>query len=142
MDAKILYFKDETAWATMLSFLQRPWYRRLIKQEWVSWEIVATKEDIRFFVWVPDDHVGRAFKSKYYAEHPEVEIVEVEDRPIDFSRPHAGTKLFTESHWTVPIKTYHNEVVDTQSELIEFLDSLEEEQEVHIQFLVQPSTLR
>lgn len=139
MDAKILYFKDETAWATMLSFLQRPWYRRIVKQEWISWEIVATKDDIRYFVWVPDEHVGKAFKSKYYAEHPEVEIVNVEDHRIDFSRPHAGTKLFTESHWTVPIKTYHNEVVDTQAELIEFLDSLEDGQEIHMQFLVQPA---
>lgn len=139
MDSKILYFKDETAWATMLSFLQRPWYSRLFKQEWVSWEIVATKDEIRYFVWVPNDFVGRAFKSKYYAEHPEVEIVEVDDREIDFSRPHAGTKLFTESHWSVPIKTYHNEVVDTQSELIEFLDSLEDGQEVHLQFLVNPA---
>jgi hypothetical protein len=139
MDAKILYFKDETAWTTMLSFLQRPWYRRIVKQEWITWEIIATKDDIRYFVWVPDEHVGKAFKSKYYAEHPEVEIVEVQDHNLDFSRPHAGTKLFTESHWTVPIKTYHNEVVDTQSELIEFLDSLEEGQEIYMQFLVQPA---
>ena len=115
----------------MLSFLTRPWYRRLFKQEWISWEIVATKEQIRYFVWVPDKHIGSAFKSKYYAEHPEVEIVEVTDRIIDFSRPHAATKLFTESHWTIPIKTYHNEVVDTQAELIEFLDGLEDGQEVH-----------
>jgi hypothetical protein len=74
------------------------------------------------------------FKSKYYVEHPEVEIVE--DRNIDFSCLHVGTKLFTESHWTILIKTYHNEMVDTQSELIEFLGSLEEGQEVHLQFLV------
>ncbi len=139
LDAKILYFKDETAWSTMLSFLEDPWYRRLVKQDWISWEIVATKDDIRYFIWVPNEHVGRAFKSKYYAEHPDVEIVEVEDHNLDFSRPHAGTKLFTESHWTVPIKTYHNEVVDTQSELIEFLDRLEDEQEIHMQFLVQPA---
>ena len=139
MDAKILYFKDETAWTTILHSLDRPWYRRWVKQEWISWEIVAMKESIRYFVWVPNDYVGRAFKSKYYAEHPEVEIAEVEEVKNDFSRPHAGTKLFTESHWTVPIKTYHNEVVDTQAELIEFLDGLEEEQEVHLQFLLQPA---
>ncbi len=139
MDAKILYFKDETAWTTMLSFLTRPWYRRLFKQEWISWEIAATKDKIRYFVWVPDEHIGRAFKSKYYAEHSDVEIVEVENDSVDFSRPHAGTKLFTESHWTIPIKTYHNEVVDTQAEIIEFLDNLEEGQEIHMQFLVQPA---
>lgn len=89
MDAKILYFKDETAWTTMLSFLTRPWYRRLFKQEWISWEIAATKDEIRYFVWVPDEHIGRAFKSKYYAEHSDVEIVEVENDSVDFSRPHA-----------------------------------------------------
>ncbi|WP_245154056.1 helicase HerA domain-containing protein [Jeotgalibacillus proteolyticus] len=136
MDSKILYFKDETAWATMLNFLDRPWYRRLFKDEWISWEVVATKDDIRYFVWVPNEHIGKVFKSKYYSEHPQVEIVEVEDPNIDFSRPHAGTKLFTESHWTIPIKTYHNEVVDTQAELIEFLDGLEDGQEVHMQFLL------
>lgn len=139
MNAKILYFKDETSWTTLLSFLTRPWYRRWVKQEWISWEIVATKEHIKYFVWVPDEHVGRAFKNKFYAEHSDAEIVEVEDHGIDFSRPHAATKLFTESHWTVPIKTYHNEVVDTQAELIEFLDSLEEGQEIHMQFLIQPA---
>ncbi|MFJ7747511.1 ATPase [Peribacillus sp. NPDC097295] len=139
MDAKILYFKDETAWTTLLSFLTKPWYRRWVKQDWVSWEIVATKEQIRYYIWVPDVHIGSAFKSKYYSEHPDVEIVEVEDRAVDFSRPHAATRLFMESHWTVPIKTYHNEVVDTQAELIEFLDGLEEGQEVHMQFLVQPA---
>lgn len=139
MDAKILYFKDETSWVTTLSFLTRPWYRRLFKREWISWEIVATKDDIRYFVWVPDVQAGKAFMSKFYAEHPDVEIVEVEDRVIDFSRNHAGTKLYTESHWTIPIKTYHNEVVDTQAELIEFLEGLEGEQEIHMQFLIEPA---
>lgn len=139
MDAKILYFKDETAWTTMLSFLTRPWYRRVVKQEWISWEIVATKDEIRYFVWVPDEQTGRAFKAKFYAEHSDVEIIEAENRAPDFTRPHAGTKLFTESHWTIPIKTYHNEVVDTQAELIEFLDALSEGQEIHMQFLVQPA---
>jgi hypothetical protein len=139
MDAKILYFKDETAWTTMLSALTQPWYRRVIKQPWISWEIVATKDTIRYFVWVPNEEMGRVFKSKYYAEHAEIEIEEVVDLELDFRRPHAGTKLFTESHWTVPIKTYHNEVVDTQAELIEFLDDLEEGQEIRIQFLVQPA---
>ncbi|OHR66383.1 ATPase [Bacillus sp. HMSC76G11] len=138
MDAKILYFKDETAWTTMLSFLTRPWYRRWVKQEWISWEIAATKDEIRYFVWVPDEHIGRAFKAKFYAEHSDVEIVDA-DYSVDFSRPHAGTKLFTESHWTIPIKTYHNEVVDTQAELVEFLDDLEDGQEIHMQFLVQPA---
>lgn len=139
MDAKIFYFKDETSWSTMLSFLDRPWYRRLFKLSWISWEIVATKEAIRYFVWMPDVHVAKAFMSKYYAEHPEVEFVRVDDPEPSFSRPHAGTKLFTESHWTIPIKTYHNEVVDTQSELVEFLDTLSEGEEIHLQFLVQPA---
>ncbi|WP_243551449.1 hypothetical protein [Metabacillus dongyingensis] len=65
MDAKILYFKDETAWTTMLSFLTLPWYRRWVKQEWISWEIAATKDEIRYFVWVPDEHIGRAFKASF-----------------------------------------------------------------------------
>lgn len=138
MDAKILYFKDETAWSTMLSFMMRPWYRRWVKQEWISWEIAATKDEIRYYVWVPDEHIGRAFKAKFYAEHSDVEIVDA-DYSVDFSRPHAGTKLFTESHWTIPIKTYHNEVVDTQAELVEFLDDLEEGQEIHMQLLVSPA---
>lgn len=138
MDAKILYFKDETAWTTMLSFMTHPWYRRWVKQEWISWEIAATKDEIRYYVWVPDENIGRAFKAKFYAEHSDVEIVDA-DYYVDFSRPHAGTKLFTESHWTIPIKTYHNEVVDTQAELVEFLDDLDEGQEIHMQFLVSPA---
>lgn len=139
LDAKILYFKDETSWATMLSFLDRPWYRRIFYQPWMSWEVVAKKDEIRYYVWVPNEEVGKAFRGKFFAEHPDVDIVEVRDREVCFSKPHAGTKLFTESHWSVPIKTYHNEVVDTQSELIEFLDGLNEGQEVHMQFLVQPA---
>lgn len=139
LDAKILYFKDETSWATMLSALDRPWYRRLFYQPWISWEVIASKDKIRYFVWVPNEVVGNAFRGKFFAEHPDVDIVKVNDRIVKFSRPHAGTKLFTESHWSVPIKTYHNEVVDTQSELIEFLDGLKEGQEVYMQFLIKPA---
>ncbi|WP_134704951.1 ATP-binding protein [Ammoniphilus sp. YIM 78166] len=139
LDAKILYFKDETAWANLLISLQRPWYRRIIYQPWVSWEIHATAEAIRYVVWVPDSEIERAFKTKFYSEQPEIEIFDYAPSDVDFSRPHAGMKLLTESHWTVPIKTYHNEVVDTQSEIIEFLSTLKGRQEIRLQFLVQPA---
>ncbi len=139
MDAKILYFKDETAWANLLISLQRPWYRRMIYQPWVSWEIHATAEAIRYVVWVPNPEMERAFKTKFYSEQPEMEIFDYTPPELDFRRPHGGVKLLTESHWTVPMKTYHNEVVDTQSELIEFLSTLKGDQEVRLQFLVQPA---
>lgn len=137
-NADIYYFKDETAWATLLSFMQKPWYRRWT-QEWLSWEIVANKDSIKYYVWASNLELGETFKNKFYAEHPSFEIIEVEDVEVDFARPHVASKMFTESHWTIPLKTYHNEVVDTQAELIEFLDSLKADQEIHMQFLVQPA---
>lgn len=70
MDAKILYFKDETACANLLISLQRPWYRRMMVQPWVSYEIHVTDESIRCVVWVPNPEIERAFKTKFYSEQP------------------------------------------------------------------------
>ncbi|MBM7554577.1 ATP-binding protein [Thalassobacillus pellis] len=138
-DANLSYTKEETSWRSVLKALERPWYRRGRKQEWISWEIVATTRSIRYFVWVPDTHIGQTFQNNYYAEHPEVEMVEVANPSLDFTRPHAGMKLYTDSHWTVPIKTYQKEAIDTQAELIELLETLEDGQEIHLRFLLQPA---
>ncbi|WP_213429161.1 MULTISPECIES: helicase HerA domain-containing protein [Paenibacillus] len=138
MNARIHYFKDETAWFNILTMLERPWYKRWLFQPWISWELFASSQDVRYRVWVPNEEVGRLFQAKYYAEHPEVEIYPVEDDKWDYTRPHAGTKLLLKRHFVVPLKSYHNDVVDTQSELISFLESLQGNQRIRIQFLLKP----
>ncbi|MFS0728373.1 ATP-binding protein [Paenibacillus sp. 1P07SE] len=138
-DSKIHYFKDETLWSNVLSMLMRPWYSRWIFQPWMSWELDADVNAIRYKLWVPSEQIGAEFQSKFYSEHPEADIRKVEDEPWDFTRKHAGTKLLLERHFVVPLKIYHNDVVDTQAELIALLEGLNEDERVRLQFLVKPT---
>lgn len=138
MNGRIHYFKDETAWANILNMLERPWYKRWFYQPWISWELDANEESIRYRVWTPNEEIGELLQTKYYGEHPEVEIYQVDDEPWDFEKPHAGTKLFLTRHYVVPLKSYHNDVVDTQAELISLLEGLKANERVRVQFLIKP----
>ncbi|OWA33042.1 ATPase [Saccharibacillus sp. O16] len=137
-DASIHYFKDETAWSNVIGMLQRPWYRRWFWQPWMAWELDADVDAIKYKVWLPSEELGKEFQTKYYGEHPEVEIYRSEDAPWDFKARHAGSKLLLERHYVVPLKIYHNDVVDTQAELIGMLENLNLGERVKIQFLVKP----
>lgn len=137
-DASIHYFKDETGWSNVLGMLHRPWYKRWLFQPWISWELDASSEYIKYKVWVPNEDIGKQFQTKYYGEHPEVEIVRIDDEPWDFKKKHAGTKLLLERHFVVPLKIYHNDVVDSQAELIGLLESLNLDERVRIQILIKP----
>lgn len=138
-DAKIHYFKDETAWSNIIGLLEIPWYKRWWFQPWMSWELEADSEQICYRVWLPSEQLGKQFAAKYYSEHPEVEISRVEDRDWTFKGPHAGTKIRMERHYVVPLKIYHNDVVDTQAELISLLEGLQAGERVRIQFLLKPA---
>jgi DNA replication protein DnaC len=138
-DSKILYFKDETSWTTVLASLEKVWYKRWKNQPWIGWEIRATKESVRYFIWVPNLTVKRDFLNKFYAEHEDYVVNEVNDEKIDFTRIHQLAKFKLKQHWVLPIKTYHNEVVDSQAELISLLSDLQEDEEVRIQFLIRPA---
>lgn len=140
-DAPIHYFKDETAISNVLEVLWRPWYRRLWFQPWLSWELDATATQIRYLVWLPNEEIGEQFKTKYYNEHPEVEISQIQDELLDLDRPHAGTKMLLKHHFVFPLKTYHNDVVDSQAELIGLMDGLKESDHVRFQFLLKPQYL-
>ncbi|MEK5645954.1 ATPase [Paenibacillus rhizosphaerae] len=137
-DASIHYFKDETAWSNILGMLQRPWYKRWLFQPWIAWELDASAEYIKYKVWVPNEDIGKQFQTKYYGEHPEVEIIQVEDEPWNFKEKHAGSKLLLERHFVIPLKIYHNDVVDTQVELIGLLETLNLKERVRVQVLVKP----
>lgn len=138
MNARIHYFKDETAWSNVLTMLKRPWYERLFFQPWLSWELVADGAAIKYRVWAPNNEIGSLFMSKYYSEHPEVEIRKIQSEPLDFTRPHAGTKLYLDRHYVIPLKSYHNDVVDSQAELISLLERLTGKEEIIVQFTVKP----
>ncbi|WP_157267369.1 ATP-binding protein [Paenibacillus alvei] len=60
------------------------------------------------------------------------------NEPLDFKRPHAGTKLHLDRHYVIPLKSYHNDVVDSQAELISLLERLTDNEEIIVQFTVKP----
>lgn len=144
-DHKMKYFEDQTLMGEILEVLDRPWYRRLIRWPWFSWEVEATEQEINFYYWAPDVFVGNEIRKKILSMHPEMEITHVidEDDLIDsFDRKKGfltGRSLRLDRHYPVPIKSFYNEVVDTQSAIVNAISDLEKGQRCIIQVLIQPA---
>lgn len=138
-DDETKYFKMEQAWENVLAVLEKAWYKRIFKKDWICWEIVADSKSISYRMWFPSENIAGQVIAKYYSEFPQAEFVKVEVENFDFKeKSHAGTKLKLKRHWSLPFKTYSDDAVDSQSELIAVLENLSEGQKVILQFLVQP----
>ncbi len=123
--------KGSRGWFGMLNFLQ--------VQPHISFEIVARKEDIRFYIVVPEklrDLVEKAVNGGY----PGAEIT-VTDEPTIFSE--TGKVQFA---WLVlrnaaynPVQTYKNLATDPMSGLTSALAKMGDDEGAHIQILVTPA---
>ncbi|MBJ8031257.1 helicase HerA domain-containing protein [Bacillus cereus group sp. N21] len=138
-DDEVKYFKVEQSWENVLAVLEKAWYKRIFKKDWICWEIVADYKSISYRMWFPNQNIANQVIAKYYSEFPQAEFVKIDSEKLEFKgKSHAGTKLKLKRHWSLPFKTYSDDAVDSQSELIAVLESLKEGQKVILQFLIQP----
>ncbi|MCH5585732.1 hypothetical protein MK805_12325 [Shimazuella sp. AN120528] len=124
-----------------IDYMKWKWYRRFpfrMVEPWISWEIYADDTRTRYFFWAPNLQWGNEFWNRLYTWSPELNFTLAEPPKMDFSLPHAGMKLQLERDFTVPMRIYEKNTIDTQSALLEFLSNVEEGEQVGLQFLIRP----
>ncbi len=131
------------------TFINRNWEGKV--RPWFSLELASFGGEIRFFIWLRDGF-KKMVESRFYAQYPNVEIYEVNDYTN-----YIGSNLKDVDLWgsnfvlteadSYPIKTYIDHGLDQETEeerkvdpianLLEFLASVGEGEQVWIQILFQ-----
>lgn len=112
-------------------------------QEYLSFEIVSTGGQIRFYVWVPK--ILQSFvEGQIYAQYPTVQIYRVKDDYVDAAREshpvvYTSDITLTENE-VLPIKTFENFEVDPLAGITGTLAKLnsEKNEELWVQILTRP----
>lgn len=115
------------------------WFTFLQVQPHISFEIVARKEDIRFYIVVPDK-LRELVEKQIHGSYPGAEIKTVEE-PTIFS-----TNGQVEYSWLVlrgntykPIQVYKNLTVDPLAALTSSLGKMGDGEGAHVQILIAPA---
>ncbi|CAF1786272.1 helicase HerA domain-containing protein [Bacillus subtilis] len=139
-DHELEYFRDETLIGEILESISLPWYRRIIKWPWISWEIEANDRDIGYYFWATDSFTGEKVKKKIAGEYPKLEISKADSAQIfPWDGEVYATTLKLERDYPVKIKTFINDIVDSQSPFVNSLSGLENGERAMIQILLQPA---
>ncbi len=125
--------------ATLYKSAKFKWLQRFVAQPNLSFEIIGTKNDIKFYVSVPkkfQDLVERQF----YGMYPGSEIKEVEepniyfeDGKVEFSQ----MQLKKEPYY--PLKTYKEIPLDPLVSITSAMAKLEEGESLCLQLIISPS---
>lgn len=111
-------------------------------QEHLSFEIVSTGGQIRFFVWVPK--VLQSFvEGQIYAQYPSVQIYKVKEDYVNKYKNHPVTyssEITLTENEVLPIKTFENFEVDPLAGITGTLAKLnpDKDEELWIQILTRP----
>ena len=111
-------------------------------QEHLSFEIVSTGGQIRFFVWVPKV-LQNFVEGQIYAQYPTVQIYTVDDDYVDHRKDHTVSytaELTLTDTSALPIKTFDNFEVDPLAGITGTLAKLSpnKSEELWIQILTRP----
>lgn len=111
-------------------------------QEHLSFEIVSTGGQIRFFVWVPKV-LQNFVEGQIYAQYPTVQIYTVDDDYVDHREQHSVSytaELALTDDNALPIKTFENFEVDPLAGITGTLAKLKpnKSEELWIQILTRP----
>ena len=109
-------------------------------QEHLSFEIVSTKGQIRFYVWVPQ--VLQSFvEGQIYAQYPTVQIYKMNEDYVDhrdqYPVKYSSEIVLTENE-ALPIKTFDTFEVDPLAGITGTLAKLDDRAEMWIQILARP----
>ncbi len=115
------------------------WFTFLQSQPHISFEIVARKEDIRFYIVVPDK-TRDLVEKQIHGSYPGADI-RIVDEPNIFSENGAVEFAWLVSRNAVynPIQVYKNLTVDPLSGLSSALAKMGEGEGAHIQILIAPA---
>ena len=129
----------EQLFASLYSIKKGGFKQKFTAQPTVSFEIVAKKEDIRFYVWTPTK-LKDLVEKQIHGAYPEAEVVEVEEYNIFSQEGKVAYKSFQLSRGNFyPIKTYKDLPTDALASLTSSLAKMGEGEAAAIQILLSPA---
>lgn len=115
--------------------------REGIMQDHISFEIIGQKTVIHFYVWAPK-HLKDYVQSQIYAQYPTVQIIEMESdyskAPVPETQRAYSTEIVLTKDEIFPIRTFLNFEVDPLAGLTTVLASLAADEQIWVQFLMEP----
>lgn len=125
------------------------WYKKYYKgtaRPWFSFEIASFGGNIRFFIWtrIP---LRSAIENFLYSQYPTIQIIETEDYSLlrDPSTPDMNISAFEfkkSKPSPLPIKplsAHEKQKVDPLTQILEFMGSLPEGEELWLQYVARVS---
>lgn len=129
----------EQLFASLYSIKKGGFKQKFSAQPSVSFEIVAIKEDIRFYVWTPTK-LKDLVEKQIHGAYPEAEVVEVEEYNIFSQEGKVAYKSFQLSRGNFyPIKTYKDLPTDALASLTSSLAKMGAGEAAAIQMVLSPA---
>ena len=129
----------EQLFASLYSIKKGGWKQRFSVQPTVSFEIVARKEDIRFYVWTPKK-LRDLVEKQIHGAYPDAEVLEVEEYNI-FTKEgkvaYKSLQLRKENYY--PIKVFKDLPTDPMATMTSALAKMGEKEAAAIQIVVSPA---
>ena len=112
--------------------------KRWLWDNYISMELVVENEVIKFFVWVPEDHVLTV--QKMIASFYPWALVEIVAQPklLEAGKFMAGGEFTLTKDSVYPIKTYESFEADPMDSLLSAFSHIWKEEKVCFQILVEP----
>lgn len=129
----------EQLFSSLYAIKKGGWKQNYAVQPAMSFEIVAKKEDIRFYIWTPKEFQD-LIEKQVHGAYPDAEVVEVQEYNI-FSEEgkvaYKALQLGKENFF--PLKTFKDLPTDPLSSLTSALAKMGEGEAAAVQILITPS---
>ncbi|HKL43714.1 MAG TPA: TraM recognition domain-containing protein [Candidatus Absconditabacterales bacterium] len=105
---------------------------------YISMELVVEKEQIKYFIGVPEDHLSTV-KKMIAAFYPSSMVEDIEQpKLLDAGKYMAGGEFHLTKHSVHPIKTYESFEADPMDSLLSAYNNTNKDEKMVLQILVQP----
>ena len=125
--------------SSLISIKKGGWKMRFSHQATVSFEIVAKKEDIRFYIWTPKK-LQDLIEKQIHGAYPDAEIKEVPEINLftkDGKVAYKSYQLKKNNYY--PIKIYKDLATDPMSSLTSALAKMSEGESAIVQIIISPA---
>lgn len=130
----------EQLFASLYAIKKGGWKQRFSLQPAISFEVVAKRENIKFYVWTPKS-LQDLVEKQIHGAYPDAEILEVPEYnifPEDGKVAYKSLQLRKENYY--PIKTFPNLPTDPLASVTSSLAKMGEGEAAAIQVLVSPAS--
>lgn len=129
----------EQLFAALYSVKKGGWKQKFNIQQTISFELVAKREDIRFFVWTPKS-LQDLLEKQIHGAYPDAEIKEVEEYNIFTEEGKVAYKsLQLKKDNFYPIKTFRELPTDPLASITSALAKMGEGEAAAIQVIISPA---